>query len=568
MAQETEKKQSAYGVEITPGLHGMDVKDYRGKVGEYEYLEDGIRPDVSVNIFGAMKGSSFRLEGLYYEDEDFAVSADIDVKRVLREEFSYLRMPHFLEHDPINNLAACAVSATTGGIGVPATEYEDLDPRSEYFIKYSRLESKTTYRLPFFPGSEIYVDYRKEFRKGHRQSVSLSKCGSCHVVSRDRRIDEYTEDFSPGIQAKFGNTESGWLTVAYNYIKRHFGETGRDPIAYYDNAIAPAGGFKDTHIFNYRVQYENANLPYNVTPSSEKDSHIIKAHGFINKAATDVFTSYVNTSAENMHTGNGYDLSSFIGRVTNRLLPGLTVAGKFRWLDIDNDEARITVNEPVAVLGPHTGKTYSEAFPDFDPVYDRLSALSRQVYEAEFTAKYKLSKRVSLNGKFEWKSIDRDYYDVGDGETTTNEYAGNLGLYYRHSGFYGKVNYTHESISDPFANPKAACNPFGINPVPANSLLGLQYFQLYNMRTLTMSNLPEDRDEINASATWLISPVVSLSAYYRYINESNDFEWDQESHMPSLSLFFIPSPKLSWTLSYLYNYQETDSLTCEPVFDG
>jgi len=566
-AQETEKAGSAFGIEITPGFHGTDVKDYKGKIGEYEFLKDGIRPDLGINIYGTTKGSFFRLQGLYYEDEDFAVSADIDVQRILREEFSYFRMPHFLEHDPIKNLAACWCSAT--GVPVPAvTEYEDLDPRGEYYIKYSRLESKTTYRLPFLPGSQIYVDYRKEFRKGHRQAISLSKCSSCHAVSRDRTIDEYTEDISPGFKAKFGNAESGWITLTYNYLKRHFGETGNDPIATYDQALAPGGASVGKPVFSNRVQYDNINLPYSVAPSSEKDSHVIKAHGQLNKVATDVFASYVNTSAENMHTDNEYDLNSFIGRITNTLLPGLTVAGTFRWMEIDNDNVPVTVNEPVALAGPQVGQTYSQVYPDFDPVYNRLSALSRKVYETEFTAKYRLSKKMSLNGKFEWRSTDRDYYQVESGETTTNEYMGNIGLYYRHSGFYGRLAYTHDSTSDPFANPRAACNPSGINPTPGNTFTGIQYFQLYDMRRLTLTNLPDNKDEVTASVTWSISPSISLSGYYRYINESNDFDWDQESHMPSVSLFFSPSPKFNWTLSYLYNYQKTDSLICMSVFDG
>lgn len=566
-AQETEKSEKIFNVRIEPGFHWTNWEDYQGKVGEYEDLGEGIKPDFGIKINGQVNRHYFELQGIYYDDEDFFVFADIDLRRIFREELSFFGMPHFFEHDPLRNLNACFCSPTN--VPIPAaTEFEDLDPDKEYKIKYTNFHSKTTYRLPFLPGSEIYFDYRKEMRKGHRQAIAISKCSSCHVVSRSREIDEYTEDFTPGFKATFGNSSQGWISVDYSYLKRRFGETGDDPRNFYDPAVAPGGASVGQPVFNNRVQYENANLLYDVIPSSEKDSHVFKIHGQLPQITTDVFTSYVNSTTENTHTGNQYDLNSFIGRITSILMPGLSVSGKFRWMDIDNDTVTVSVNEPLGAAGPQAGQTYSEIYEDFIPVFERKSAMNRKIYETELSAKYRLTKQLTLNGQFEWKTTDRDFYDVENGETETTEYRGNLALSFRKAKYYGKINYEHKSISDPFANPQAACNPSGTNVPGATTFTGLQYFQFYDMRELTLSNLPDTIDQISAMLTWSISPAVSLNGYYRYINESNDFEWDRESHMPSISIWFAPSSKLNFSLTYLYNFYKTDSLICEPVFDG
>jgi hypothetical protein len=565
LAQEAEKTEGNFDVKFKYGFHWMDWDDYRGKVGEYEDLDRDVLPDASIDINGMINRNYLDFHGIYYDEDDFSGSADIDLNRIFREEFSYFRMPHFLEHDPLTNLNAI-FRTDAGAVAAPATEYEDLNPNDEYRINYTRVQSKSTLRMPFLPGSEIFFDYRREMRKGHRQVMALSKCSSCHVVSQSRDIDEYTEDFAPGFSTKFGNEKQGWLTLSYSYLNRRFGETGTDPTNFYDLAVLPTGANNVTN----RIQYDNEHLPFNVVPSSEKDSHTVKAHGQLPKIATDVFASYVNSSVENVQEGNEYDLNSAIGRITNSLIPGLILSGKFGWMDINNDDVFVQVIERPAAAGPQVGLTYSDVYTDFDPEFDRESAMSRKVYDAELSAKYRLTKHLTLNGKFEWKLIDRDFYEVESDETKTTEYAGSAGLTFRKAGLYGKINYEHRKIEDPFANPKAACNPTGTNPVPgANGIYGdAQYFRIYNMRELTLSNLPDTKDQFDTSVTWSISPYVSLSGYYRYINESNDFGWDQQSHMPSISLSYVPSPKLNFSLSYLYNYQETDSILCEPVWNG
>ncbi len=45
-------------------------------------------------------------------------------------------------------------------------------------------------------------------------------------------------------------------------------------------------------------------------------------------------------------------------------------------------------------------------------------------------------------------------------------------------------------------------------------------------------------------------------------------DWEQESHVPSLSLWYAPIPKLSFNLSYIYDWTKTETFTCIPVFDG
>ncbi len=71
--------------------------------------------------------------------------------------------------------------------------------------------------------------------------------------------------------------------------------------------------------------------------------------------------------------------------------------------------------------------------------------MNRRVYEIEISAKYRLLKHLALKGVFEWRSTDRDYYEVESGETKTDEYIGRVGLSFRKAKLYGNINYGEDA---------------------------------------------------------------------------------------------------------------------------
>jgi predicted porin len=406
-------------------------------------------------------------------------------------------------------------------------------------------------------------------REGHRQSLAINHCGSCHVTSRARQVDEETEDFKVGITKKFD-----WLSVSYNYFHRDFDERGETPENFYDDPTHP-GGAGD--IMDDRVQYGDETLPYDFVPSTEKDSHIVKARASL-PANTTIFASYVHSDVENNDNGLDTDTDTISARITNNFIPGLTLTGKYRYLTIDNDDVDVDVNEPVSTAGGNSGFPWDNHNPaltynSFDPDFTRESAMSRDVTTVGLDARYRLAKRTSVGLGYEWEQIDRDNYEVDqDGETETEVQTVTAFLNTRpHRKVKARIGYKWQDIDDPFNNVNGAYEDVTFAGT-GSFLTGTQYWERQAARTADPSNQPTRVDEITGDLTWSILANLSLTANYRYTQKENDetdyTDWEQQSHVPSLTLSYAPIPKLSFNISGIYDWTETEAFSCIPVFDG
>lgn len=542
-----------FEIQVAPGMHGAGVKGKIGKVGEYDVLNTGVHPDITFGASISIDGDDLEGGGTYWEEEDqnYYFNADI-LDRVLDEEFSYFRFQHRLDHDPLGNLNA----VWQGGNQHVVTTHTDLAQDEEYSIIYREMESKTKVRLPFFPGAQLKFDYRREQRRGNRQAVTMSKCAACHVVAQGRTINEETEDYRPGFEVKFGDAKSGLLTLDYSYLDRDFNENGATPTNTYDNAFHPVFG---TDPFTARVRFDarSGELPYDQVPSSQKRSHLLKAHGYLPAFDTGVFTSYVNSWVENKHNSLDWNLDSIIGRLTNSTIPNLALSTRFRWLDLRNESINLEASD---VTGT------PQAAGDFL----RESDMSRNTYEVDFDARYLLMKGVTLRGSYGWREIKRDYYQVlDDGELETKEHKAKFGINARlrplglKKPITTRLIYKYKSISDPFANVGAACAPYNA------AAAGTAYTAYYATETADLTNLPTRTDEIRGDISYPMLHNLTVSAMYRWTDEENKRAgWERDSHMPSGSIWYAPFSRLSFTLSYLLNYQSYHALACQPVFDG
>ena len=537
-------EDTEFDVEIGVGYHITDYNGYPGKIGEYQVLDhDSTGPDFHFSGTAQNKDLYLDFTGRYHEDNDHSYQFNGDYRRILMQRFSYNRFEHWLDHDPLENLSAVRGNATVS--------HEDLDVGRDYILKRTEEKSDTILNLPFLPGAQINFNYRRQIREGHRQALTISHCAGCHVTSRGREVDEETEDFKVGVTKKFD-----WLTVVYNYFHRAFQEDGATPTNAYDDAIHPVSGAD----LSDRVQYDDATLPYNIVPDSEKVSHLVKVMARLPQNTT-FFGSYIHSKVEN---GNNHsdvptedsremDSDTVTARLTNNsLFPGLNLGLKFRYMSLDNDDVNVDVN-------------YTTWPPDVDPDFTRESAMSRDVTTIGLDSSYRLTKKTSLKFGYEWDRIDRDNYEVGDsGETTTQENTVKIGVTSRlHRKLKAKISYKWQDIDNPFNNLNAACEP-------ANAETGVLYSDRQETRTATLSNQPTGVNEIKADLTWSIKPNLSLTANYRWLDKENDetSDWQQESHMPSLNLWYAPTAKLSFNLSYVYDWTKTQSLACIPVFDG
>jgi len=557
-------EDTEFDVEIGVGYHVTDHNDYPGKIGEYEVLDhDSTGPDFHFSGTAQNKDLYLDFSGRYHEDNDHEYGFSGDYQRILMQRFSYNRFEHWLDHDPLENLSAVCGNATVS--------HEDLDVGKDYIIKRSEEKSDTVLNLPFLPGTQLNVNYRRQMREGHRQSLAISHCSGCHVTSRGRQVEEETEDFKVGITKKHD-----WLTVSYNYFHREFDERGETPENAYDDPTHPASGID---MFDDRIQYGDGvtEYPFDQVPSTEKDSHIVKARAIL-PADTTLFASYIYSNVENNDNDLEIDSDTITARISNNFIPGLNLTGKFRYLTIDNDDVYVDVNEPLSTAGANAGFPWHNhnpglAYNSFDPDFTRKSAMSRDVMTLGLDARYQLLKRTSLRLGYEWEEVDRDDYAVderGDTETETNTVKAVLSSRL-HRKVKAKIGYKWQDIDDPFNNVNGAYEDVTFAGT-GSPFTGTQYWERQAERTADLSNQPTEVNEITADLTWSIQHNLSLTANYRYTDKKNDetdySDWEQESHVPSLSLWYAPIPKLSFNLSYIYDWTETETFTCIPVYNG
>ncbi len=547
------------GLEKTSG--GVESK----KVGEYMTMDNGLRPTFEFSLTGNRADDYLKFGGAFVDDKEHSYYLDVDFRRMVRQSFEYDRFQHWLDHDPLENLNAVYSPADPHAV----TTHTDFDSTKEYQIIHSEIKSNTTIALPFIPGGEFAFDYRKEMRDGHRQSLTMSKCTACHVQSHSREINEKTEDYRPSIKAKFGKARSTQLALQYSFLYREFKEEGTAPTNLYDEAINPRNPASKP--FGDRVWYENEELAYDQVPKMEKQMHTVKAEASAPGINTALFAAYVNSNVENEDVGIETDSDTASFRISNTSIRGLALNAGFRWMEIDNDDYLVNYEEPTGTNPTYTG-TYQSYYTDFEWPYNRKSALSRDEYRADFKARYTIRPGLSVHGSYEWKQIDRDDYEVAEGETETQTDTYKLGVNARLGSVRTRVRYTYQDIDDQFASSTAsgqggACEAYGTQGITGNWRDGIQYYQFWDTRTKDMSNLPEERHEIVANVTYPIRHNLSLTGNYRWVDEDT-ISGDGEVHMPSASLWYAPNPKLSFMLTYLYDDETRESRICVPVFNG
>ena len=561
-AEETEK--SDFKGKVSAGYHFNDINGSAAKIGEYENLKQGAADGPDLSFFLKGHGDNFSLDvgGLYggdKNDQEYYLNGDIN--RIFLERYEYNRFHHSLDHDPLTNLSAV--------LGGPKVSHQDFDVGRDYMIYYSEQESNSTINLPFLPGAQISFDYRQQIRRGHKQALTMSKCAACHITSRGRTVNEETEDYKAKAQVKFG-----WLTLMYNFLHRDFREKANAPMNQYDEAMHPGNGVK---MFDDRVQYNDENLAYSQVPSSKKDSHLIKALAALPKH-TSFYLSYLNSDIENRENDLSTDQDVITARITNRLIPGLKLNLDFRYLSLDNDDTYVDVVEPLSVAGANAGfpwDNHNPALPynSFDPDFTRRSAMSRDVTTVGFNARYRLLKKTTVRLDYEWEKIDRDYYEVDNGDTETKKNTIKLGLKSRlHRKLKAKISYKRQDIDNPFNNLNAGHEVVDPSSIYGSPFTGLQYWERQEDRIATLSNQPTAINEIKTDLHWSIKSNLSLSADFSWIDKKNDetdfSDWEQESYRPSVNLWYAPMERLSFNVSYMYDKTKTDSVIHMPVFDG
>jgi len=365
-------------------------------------------------------------------------------------------------------------------------------------------------------------------------------------------------------------------------------------------------------VFDNRMLYDYRNglIKYDVTPDSNKDSHVVKAKVDL-PSNTSVMASYVRANVDSdkkndidpttntiMRLGKDnletkYD--SYGLKVSTRLGKNLTVSVRGKIEKLENDDVQLYFDTLPIVALPATGyrsPTGAGATPpnQFTPTAAsqspvRQSIMNRDVFTTGIDAVYRIAKRTTLRLGYEFQENKRDDHEVGETKTHTVKAVVNTRA---SSTISARANYVYKNIDNQFHNPNAAMvpatgysfallpgmealptitGPFGTT-VGAGPTYGVSF---YDRRTANLSNLPEDVHEGLLSSTWSPSARFSTTAFYRVKlekNELNKSEWKQDTHSPGVSMWYAPTDKLNFTLAYNYLKQNTQTSFCQGWYDG
>jgi hypothetical protein len=573
--------------EVSPGVHSVGFSGKKIKVGEYDVMKTEVRPDLKYLFNATWKDIRFNVFGNYFEDNDQSHNLGLDLKRILTSDFIFYRFWHWLDHDPLTNLAGAATKVKGGPANPPYVTFTNNDPLRKYGIAYSEVESKTTFRLPVdLPVAlKAFFDYRKEMRDGKMQALTMGgKCSACHVVGHTKKVNESTEDFKVGLIASHATPHASF-NLSYDYLYRRY-DGGSAPLAYYDRPLHPETGLP---VFDDRIQYKNQRLPFAKFPDSSKWAHTIKGSAYLSNYRTGVYGGATISHLKNKDTDLTSNQKVYFLNLSNSLIPRLSVNFHVRWLDIANAAYYVDVIEPISIAGGNKGYTWyqhnaSLPYKSFNPDFKRISAMSREELEAGVNLSYLLTKGVSLRGSYTWKQIDRDndYYTLtGDKE---QRHTVKLGLNARYMTplinrpTTTRISYKYEAISHPFGNPKGAfvgivTPPTVVFGTPWNAT---QYWQLQEMRNVALTNRPKRVNDIRFDNTIMLSDRSSLTLFYKYTKEKNDsVGWENWKHEPSITLWYAPNiaslglpGTLDITLSYMYRRSKTHTLFNLPLYDG
>jgi hypothetical protein len=554
--EDQEKKDVKAKISVGAKVTGND--GYIGKVGEYDPLDDGIRPFAKAKIRGVFDKLYFDLKSMFNgNSKDQRHQLNMDIDRIVDVKVNYDSFIHRLDHDPLTNMDVTSEARS----GVFHTDY---DPTKEYRITRSEFSGQAQITVPNFP-VKFYANYRDERRSGEYQARTLSKCASCHIVAKSRTIDNSNKDYQLG-----GNVSIGKANVDYSYTKTQFTENAAAPTNTYLRTLHPE---KVIPVFDSRISYDSRDgaLPFDMVPDTDKQTHLVKANVplFDNSSLS---AQYVNSSVRNNYTDLEINSSALAGGFATRIGKKGLFSARVNHISIDNDSYYVDIYEPTDVAGPNAGKTYAEAYTTFGTVdYTRYSALSRDVLDIDANLKYTLLDGLKARLQYEYKKIDRENFEV---ETTkSNTFKGSLD-YKPSKQWKFKITGRLKNTQEPFTNLYSGVAPEVQTFNPGNPFGGNQFYVFHRAREVHLTNVPTQLLEARGVVSWNPSYRFSISGNIMFRAEKNNeinftnAEWARDINSYGVNVWFAPQDKVDVTISY-YNYSESiDSLFAIPVLEG
>jgi hypothetical protein len=529
------------------------------RVAEYDTAKDGALPTVKAQLWGdsgAVKYELFAAHSGDSRDQKYGASINAGNGRV-KASFSFDRFLHRLDHDPLTY-----VEAGVGNFVVRATDH---DPGAQYASTTgfwnADIDIAATKNL------HLFASHKMQMSDGAHQSLTTSHCANCHIDSYGRKMDQTTQTLAAG--ARFN---AGRFTADYTFENRTFEEKSATLTHTYDNAIHPVSLLD---IFVSRVQYDDNNgpLPFDLLPKFTKQTSVARA-AYALPGDGAITAGFTKSRSKNDNADFGADFTGVNSRVVIPLGKRAYVKAFFRKYEIETESVFVDTAEPIAPAGPAAGLTYAQQYPAMLPLdYQTESTASRTPTELAIELAFRPGKRSSINLGFEYEDVTRTDYMVE--KSTTSTFRG--AAYFRPAKTVSlRARYEQSMTTDAFANLNAA-KPAILQTVPTPSGVpfgpqSLQYFEMYNSRSVNLSGVPTDTKLLDAGATWAPSQKFSVSGHYRYRDLKNDelnaSTWSHAMHMPGVELYLAPTDRFMLAAGWGYQKDTLDTVFSTLNFGG
>ncbi len=581
---------------VSAGFTLNDSNDKTSKAGEFQSLAtEDILPAFGASLFYESVATEIFFDGMYLDDDDMAFEGSMDFSRILKLEGEYQKFYHRLAQDELINIRATSAAPGQGAQLWHSYQYAptwnvntDTAPEKEFGVSWSQVEAEGLIRLPNVPGVQFGVALREQYRKGHHQAMAMTKCGSCHIVSHEKDVNETTRDIKPFVRADLGQ-----LSLEYSFLYRQFINDSATTFHRYDPATHPFDPTSSKYgAVNY--DYRDGDLEIARIPETEKFVHTIKAKYDID-ATQNIFANYVNAtttnnsvddlgravdggSTEELDVDYNAGMVSWTARLSDELK--LNVSGRYQ--NIDADDATYTLK----------GKTSS---PLDDKTYTRGSDESRDIFKLKADFMYRALSDLTLRGGYEFESINRDNAEFLLEQDTTIHRLKVKARWRAARGLTFNAGYKFIYDTDPYTIENGAYpthidlgvddagnwDGFINDPKTNRYSVGVPRFQakntystyVYGTRSENLSADPEFENQLNLKMNYVpAGSNMFIDGYLRYTLGTNDsdlcYDWENQIIDSGLDVTFNPISTMSLTLSYNFFDRQTDSEFFIPYYHG
>lgn len=523
-----------------------------------EYSPTGENLELRFDLATRSEDVTFDMRGGGSDSTTQDFFMDLDVKRQLRFKVDFIKLLHRLPHDPGTNLAAAMASGKT-------LQHDDLDASAQYSERFSLMSSHLEWHPESLSRLTLGLHARGQVREGIHQSMNIAHCYSCHVTSQSRSLHERTSDV--GVSARY---EFSRATGVLQYTHRTLDQGGARTLMTYDRTYHPVTGL---YVFDNRSSFDSRNgpLPVDYQPETTKDS-VRLDFNFPDVARGTVDAGGVWTRTRNDLSGLDSKYLGFATSGGHKLTPRLTVRWGARYYTLSSDDVFVDIVEPVGIAGPQTGQTYQDA-TGFVPDFWRYSSLDRDVFEYDASATFRIGKRAgTLTGTWKGEAVDRDHFEVAEGQTKT--LSNRITLVWRPRPTTKdtlRFEFSHLWVSYPFTNTNGSCATLTA-PGTGSPFTGTQYYLIYDSRVADVSGLPDSEDALRMTYTHRFSARTTFTGALRWSDSDNTTgdraNWHRDNLTAVLSVWGAPTDKAEWYANYSYGDYALEMPACVPLYDG